>query len=127
VSNIKSSVDRRSIDIQTEFSSSFWIWYLLIPYTSFTTGADGLECVRRYREFESKLILSKEGSSRMLDEGADSERVRKPLAIIGMSANSNDSLLREILDVGMNAFISKPFSIDQLERISASTTNTGQP
>jgi CheY-like chemotaxis protein len=61
---------------------------------------DGLECVRRYREFEKSKVA------------AD-----RSLVIIGMSANSNDTLLKEVLGVGMNAFIEKPFSIDQLERI----------
>jgi DNA-binding response OmpR family regulator len=32
-----------------------------------------------------------------------------------MSANSSTSLREEVLDVGMDAFIAKPFSIKELE------------
>jgi CheY-like chemotaxis protein len=84
---------------------------------------DGLECVRRYREFENLFIANNDGPSSSKDnEGSGDSEGQKPLVIIGMSANSNDTLLKEILDVGMNAFIAKPFSIEQLERVVACKT-----
>jgi DNA-binding response OmpR family regulator len=40
--------------------------------------------------------------------------------IVGMSANSSTALREEVLDVGMDAFIAKPFSIKELELILTS-------
>jgi CheY-like chemotaxis protein len=84
---------------------------------------DGLEFVRRYREFEStrKLTNSSHNSTKTVEPtAAEWSRLNSTsegaMVIIGMSANSNDTLLREVLGVGMNAFIAKPFSISELER-----------
>ena len=55
---------------------------------------DGLECVRRLRLFE---------------KGANVPFNERQL-IIGVSANSDDSIIREVYEVKMDIFIPKPFS-----------------
>jgi CheY-like chemotaxis protein len=64
---------------------------------------DGLECVRRFRSFERSLVSD--------DKDLD------PLVIIGMSANSDEKTKKDSLDVGMDAFLSKPFNIKQFQEL----------
>lgn len=65
---------------------------------------DGIEAVRRYREFENMKRLEDKVSSSL-----------KKLAIIGMSANSDTATKNCALDAGMNLFIAKPFILQDLQ------------
>jgi CheY-like chemotaxis protein len=60
---------------------------------------DGLETVRRFRKFEA--------------ECGYCER----LPIIGMSANSDDETRKASIEVGMDNFIAKPFSMERFKNI----------
>ena len=65
---------------------------------------DGIEATRRYREFEKDQIELMKFK-------------RKKLLIVGMSANSDDQSKQEALDSGMDYFITKPFSYQDLRPI----------
>ena len=67
---------------------------------------DGFEMVRRYRQFESMLPRA---------SAAQPERAR--MAIVGMSANSDLESQSIATEAGMNSFISKPFSVVNLQTI----------
>ncbi len=67
---------------------------------------DGFEAVRRYRAFENDAKMLKS------DDVAPAER--PPMAIVGMSANSDLASMALAREVGMNALLPKPFSIAQL-------------
>jgi CheY-like chemotaxis protein len=87
---------------------------------------DGLECVRRYREFEAEEQL------KLLEEPAkvhhararatagagviNGTRILSRLIIIGMSANSDAETAKEAVKAGMDAFIGKPFNYKEFER-----------
>jgi CheY-like chemotaxis protein len=55
---------------------------------------DGIEAMSRYRVFETEQIKKGDGS-------------RKPLVIVGMSANSDNQTKQEAINAGMNFFITK--------------------
>ena len=61
---------------------------------------DGLEAARRIRLFETELDYIESGKCKQF--------------IIGVSANDRDEIRSEALASGMNAFVSKPFSFDDL-------------
>ena len=69
---------------------------------------DGIEATRQYRIFEEESIqyeaIHNSGVAR-----------RKPLLIVGMSANSDDKSKYDALASGMDLFISKPFSYEELQ------------
>ena len=70
---------------------------------------DGLECARRYRQFES-------------EESKKTYWNRPALVIIGVSANDYEGIEEDVLDHGMNAFISKPLSLKEfleIEQVSS--------
>jgi CheY-like chemotaxis protein len=69
---------------------------------------DGIEATRRFRLFESEEIklMESEGST-----------TRKKLLIVGMSANSDCQSKQEALDSGMDYFVTKPFSYQDLRSI----------
>ena len=74
---------------------------------------DGIETVRRYRIFESdrRREASLNGST---DDLHDPPR---RLFIIGMSANSDGATKQCALDVGMDAFLPKPFTMADLQSL----------
>ena len=74
---------------------------------------DGIEATRRYREFEEEELR------RQFADGM-SVVVRKRLLIVGMSANSDNQSKQEALDSGMDHFIAKPFSYQDLRPILSS-------
>ena len=74
---------------------------------------DGIEATRRYREFEEEELR------RQFADGM-SIVVRKRLLIVGMSANSDNQSKQEALDSGMDHFIAKPFSYQDLRPILSS-------
>jgi CheY-like chemotaxis protein len=102
---------------------------------------DGIEAVRRYREYESNQNKRLSQSS---STDAESSSITEPhisvspsllnvshttttgrrLFVIGMSANSDGPTKQCALDAGMDSFLPKPFSIAELQplidRLSAS-------
>lgn len=96
---------------------------------------DGIEAVRRYREFEATQrcaadvnnhlqtqtvrpeqtsSYSSSGESSLSYPTSASIPPRKNMLIVGMSANSDDDTKQYALNAGMNSFIAKPFTMDQL-------------
>ena len=94
---------------------------------------DGIEAVRRYREYEAahtaecrtlgpnsievndaQQPLTVVGSDASLSSQSDGLRTCRELVIIGMSANSDDDTRQYALNAGMNSFIAKPFTIADL-------------
>jgi signal transduction histidine kinase/CheY-like chemotaxis protein len=76
---------------------------------------DGIEATRRYREFESEQL------NRPRKDGFDS-RKRKRLLIVGMSATTDIQCMQEGLNAGMDYFVSKPFSYDDIQPILVDDT-----
>jgi CheY-like chemotaxis protein len=75
---------------------------------------DGIEGTRRFREFEAgEMIIGIENSG--------CEPKRKKLLIVGMSANSDCQSKQEALDSGMDFFLTKPFSYQDLRPIILNT------
>ena len=70
---------------------------------------DGIEATRRYREFEEE-----EMRRESKDDALIYKCKRKRLPIVGMSANSDDQSKQQALDSGMDYFITKPFSYQDL-------------
>ena len=68
---------------------------------------DGIESVKRFREFESQRAAA--------DLAAD-RPVKKKLVIVGMSANDDAEIREEAMSVGMNAWLTKPFTGDDFDR-----------
>ena len=66
---------------------------------------DGFEAMRRYRAHE--------GDAKMLQSSEATER--PPMAIVGMSANSDLASMALAREVGMNAVLTKPFLIANLQ------------
>ena len=64
---------------------------------------DGFEMVRRYRLFESLLPLL--------------ESKRAPMAIVGVSANTDLASQSLAVDAGMDAFLSKPFTVGDMQAL----------
>ena len=94
---------------------------------------DGIEAVRRYREYEatrrrsadinsclpSQTLLSQQSLSSTTTEESSSPACvvlpqRGELMIIGMSANSDEATKQCALNAGMNTFIAKPFTMSLL-------------
>ena len=102
---------------------------------------DGIETVSRYREFENNqsspspipipLHSPGNGGSSVLY----AEVPRRRLLIIGMSANSDNAIVKGALDAGMDAFLPKPFTMSELQTLmetkqassSSSSTSTSSP
>jgi CheY-like chemotaxis protein len=93
---------------------------------------DGIEAVRRYRDYESaqneSLSLSVSHSLSTITDGSSTSEPYLPpanpshtttngrrLFIIGMSANSDGPTKQCALDAGMDSFLSKPFSMAELQ------------
>jgi CheY-like chemotaxis protein len=75
---------------------------------------DGIEAVRRYREFESTHLDKEDGLT-----GSTASR----LFIIGMSANSDAATKQCASDVGMDEFLAKPFTIAELQPLIEHATS----
>ena len=73
---------------------------------------DGIEATRRYREYEEE-----EMRRESRDDALNRTSERKRLLIVGMSANSDDQSKQQALDSGMDYFIPKPFSYQDLRPI----------
>ncbi len=81
---------------------------------------DGLEATRRIRARETVLLHAahQEAAMRVDASGGDSTGVvavavpRRRQLIIGVSANSDHGTMQEALSTGMDAFMSKPFTLD---------------
>ena len=69
---------------------------------------DGIEATRRYRQFEAEEIVKYDTSY------GDTTIKRTKMLIVGMSANSDSQSKQEALDSGMDYFIEKPFSYNDL-------------
>ena len=96
---------------------------------------DGIEAVSRYREFEKKQSSSSPSSSPSSSSGSatptptfspsnDESTVvntnsipKRNLLIIGMSANSDNAIIKGALDAGMDAFLPKPFTMSDLQTL----------
>jgi CheY-like chemotaxis protein len=91
---------------------------------------DGIEAVRRYRVYESaqnESLFQYHSQSTITDSSSTLEPFPSPinpsnittngrrLFIIGMSANSDGPTKQCALDAGMDYFLSKPFSIAELQ------------
>jgi CheY-like chemotaxis protein len=61
-------------------------------------GIDGCETVRRIRRVEARTV-------------------REPATIVALTANARDDELRRCMNAGMNAFLSKPLSLQALGRV----------
>lgn len=72
---------------------------------------DGIETVKRFREFEKLNNIEK--SLIQTKDPSDFKERRVP--IIGMSANSDAATKQCALDAGMDLFIAKPFTIQELQ------------
>ena len=77
---------------------------------------DGMECTKRYRQWESEGAIAVAATS-ALSNGANagksegqSTRRSSRLIIMGMSANNDDEVAREGLAMGMDGFIGKVLS-----------------
>jgi CheY-like chemotaxis protein len=68
---------------------------------------DGIEAVRRYREYEQL-------QNQEMEKCGQQQRMKR-LPIIGMSANSDNATKECALDVGMDLFIGKPFIMRELQ------------
>ena len=66
--------------------------------------------VRRYRDFESTLPVALSSSLSSAEP-----RRRAPMAIVGMSANTDLASQSLATDAGMNAFLPKPFSAADMQ------------
>ena len=73
---------------------------------------DGMECTRLYRQYEET-----EMKRELLESKEMTVKKRKRLLIIGMSANSDGDVRRAALESGMDFFIAKPFSYQDLKAI----------
>ena len=77
---------------------------------------DGMECTKRYRQWESEGAIAVAATSTLSTEtnAGDSEgqssRRSSRLIIMGMSANNEDEVAREGLAMGMDGFIGKVLS-----------------
>eukprot|EP00981_Chlorochromonas_danica_P009354 scaffold2636_cov176-Ochromonas_danica.AAC.8 len=92
---------------------------------------DGLEATRRLRALEKSGIftslprtrtVSASSELNILEQGLFVEDMERPLPplynlIIGVSANSDDETAKAAQEVGMDAFISKPFNLDTFYKI----------
>lgn len=80
---------------------------------------DGIEAVSRYREFEKNQSTLSRVPSPGFDESnaLSAENPRCSLLIIGMSANSDNAIVKDALDVGMDAFLPKPFTMSELQAV----------
>ena len=85
---------------------------------------DGIEAVNRYREFEKK--QSSLSTSPSSDENTvlSIDFPRRGLLIIGMSANSDNAIIKGALDIGMDAFLAKPFTMSELQALMDSKQST---
>ena len=102
---------------------------------------DGIETVSRYRGFEnnqsspSPLPLHSPDNRGSTVLYAEVPRCR--LLIIGMSANSDNAIVKGALDAGMDAFLPKPFTMSELQTLmeakqasslsSSSSSSTSSP
>ena len=82
---------------------------------------DGIEAVRRYREFEGAQMISSVNviplqsmPSTALSPPCTNPPPRNKLFIIGMSANSDEDTKQCALHAGMDTFIAKPFAMAAL-------------
>ena len=80
---------------------------------------DGIEAVSRYREYEKNQSALSLESSPGSDESTtlSAENQRRSLLIIGMSANSDNAIVKDALEVGMDAFLPKPFTMSELQAV----------
>ena len=85
---------------------------------------DGFEMVRRYRAIELQRAqeLAQKSYASSLVASADPAAIaicfsRSAMAIVGMSANSDLSSQSMASDVGMNAFLAKPFSFADMNAV----------
>ena len=75
---------------------------------------DGFEAVRRYRAFERDATALHAAAQTAL---ATTRVHRADMAIVGMSANSDITSMALAREAGMNAVITKPFSIANLQEM----------
>ena len=68
---------------------------------------DGIESVKRFREFEDQRAAADQAAGRA---------VKKKLLIVGMSASDDADIREEAMGVGMNAWLTKPFTGDDFDR-----------
>ena len=80
---------------------------------------DGIEAVSRYREFEKNPPSPPPSLAPDNDGGKVLSAVvpRRSLLIIGMSANSDNAIIKGAMDVGMDAFLPKPFTLSDLQTL----------
>ena len=102
---------------------------------------DGFEMVRRYRSLESAECVARANrgggghtpsvdatrapANQMPPTCVSTRRARPPLAIVGISANSDLVAHSLASSAGMNAFVSKPFALADLS--DAVATTLGRP
>ena len=77
---------------------------------------DGYESVRRFREWETTNSMMRQDSDDGGDGGDGGGKEQLQFPIIAMSANSDEETLHDVLAVGMDAFIPKPFDYKALVR-----------
>ena len=70
---------------------------------------DGIESTRLFREFEEEVLMREIMTNKAVKS--------KKLVIVGMSANSDNESKQEALDSGMNYFVPKPFSYNDLQLV----------
>jgi CheY-like chemotaxis protein len=75
----------------------------------------GIEAVTRYREYERDQVSRSAASFR--------QQFRRQLLIIGMSANGDSSVMEEAIRCGMDAFVSKPFSLEAMMKVIDAHSN----
>jgi CheY-like chemotaxis protein len=81
---------------------------------------DGIEAVKRYREFESN---QRDKADSPCFTGTAVTRLPSRLLIIGMSANSDAATKQCASDVGMDEFLAKPFTIAELQPLIERNTS----
>ena len=78
---------------------------------------DGLESVLRYREFEREQMELAQAQGQGLTNDGLQNPPKKPLIIIGMSANDDAEIREEAIRAGMNGWLTKPFTGDDFARM----------
>lgn len=75
---------------------------------------DGIEAVRRYREFEAAQQVRIATAASNPCPSLTLTQSTRELCIIGMSANSDEGTKQCAIDAGMSGFLAKPFTIVDL-------------
>lgn len=87
---------------------------------------DGIEAVRRIRSVEESLLQEEKLASELLEDCDDLSSASsyskkrnfppKNIVILALSANNHDTIVQEALDAGCDAFLQKPFNLEDFQQ-----------